>query len=545
MSEFISHQEAARTADDVQTPATDTTEPILPTGWPLRIVLAMIRGVPTLIVLALLAGLAMWGHHSGWKLPSFSELTGGGQTTAVEWCDEHGVAEADCISCNAELLPKGQLFGWCDEHGVQECVLHHPQLAQLKETPIITPEDMDRAARAIAIRPRTNNDPLCKMHLRRIQFPSIDAVNRAGIDIGLVDRGPVVESVKTTGQIVYDPTRVAQLSSRANGIVSRVQINVGDQVRQGDLLALVDAVELGRVKSQLVESLVQLDLAKKVARRLTGLGEGTVPGKRIEEAQSAQIELEVAVQKTMETLSNLGVPIDENVILQRSIPEIQEELKLLGIPPAIRAEIKSSQASTNLLPIVSPRDGIVVLRSAVAGEVVDAGRPLFTIADTSLMWLQLNVRLEQAEQIAIGQKIVFHPDGTDRAAIGAVTWISTDVDVDTRTVRVRGELVNDDGNLRSETFGAGEIIIREEPNAIVVASDAIHWEGSCYVAFVRDKDYFKDGSFKVFHTRSVRPGATMGDNTEVIAGLLPGEVVVTKGSGILRAELLKGDLGAG
>jgi multidrug efflux pump subunit AcrA (membrane-fusion protein) len=99
--------------------------------------------------------------------------------------------------------------------------------------------------------------------------------------------------------------------------------------------------------------------------------------------------------------------------------------------------------------------------------------------------------------------------------------------------------------MRDETFGAGEVVLREEQDAIIVPSDAIHWEGCCHVAFVRDKNYFKEGSYKVFHTRSVRPGATMGDNVEVIAGLLPGEVVVTKGSGILRAELLKGNLGAG
>jgi multidrug efflux pump subunit AcrA (membrane-fusion protein) len=119
------------------------------------------------------------------------------------------------------------------------------------------------------------------------------------------------------------------------------------------------------------------------------------------------------------------------------------------------------------------------------------------------------------------------------------------VEVGTRTIRVRGELANEDGSLRNETFGAGEIVLREEPNAVLVPSTAIHWEGCCYIAFVRDKDWFQEASYKVFHTRSVRPGAVMGDYTEVIAGLLPGEVIVTKGSGILRAELLKGNLGAG
>ncbi|MEO8495165.1 MAG: efflux RND transporter periplasmic adaptor subunit, partial [Planctomycetota bacterium] len=95
------------------------------------------------------------------------------------------------------------------------------------------------------------------------------------------------------------------------------------------------------------------------------------------------------------------------------------------------------------------------------------------------------------------------------------------------------------------SFGAGQIILRDEPDAIIAPNDAIHWEGCCHVAFVRDKNFLDKDSYKVFHTRMVRPGITNGDYTEVIAGLLPGEVVVAKGSGVLRAELLKGNLGAG
>ncbi len=99
--------------------------------------------------------------------------------------------------------------------------------------------------------------------------------------------------------------------------------------------------------------------------------------------------------------------------------------------------------------------------------------------------------------------------------------------------------------IRNETFGTGEVTLRSEPLAILVPDEAVHWEGCCHVAFVRDKNYFAENSFKVFHTRSIRPGIKANGKTEVIAGLLPGEVVVTKGSGVLRAELLKGNLGAG
>jgi multidrug efflux pump subunit AcrA (membrane-fusion protein) len=88
--------------------------------------------------------------------------------------------------------------------------------------------------------------------------------------------------------------------------------------------------------------------------------------------------------------------------------------------------------------------------------------------------------------------------------------------------------------------------LREEKEAIAVPNEAIHWEGCCHVVFVRDKGYFdsKD-SPKVFHVRTVRPGTRNGTFTEIIAGVLPGEVLATKGSDVLRAELLKNSLGEG
>ena len=104
---------------------------------------------------------------------------------------------------------------------------------------------------------------------------------------------------------------------------------------------------------------------------------------------------------------------------------------------------------------------------------------------------------------------------------------------------------NQEGYLLNESFGPAQVILREETDAIVVPKDAVHWEGCCHVVFVRDKDFLSEGSYKVFHTRMVRPGVTNGDFTEMIAGVVPGEVVVPSGSGVLRAELLKGNLGAG
>jgi cobalt-zinc-cadmium efflux system membrane fusion protein len=327
--------------------------------------------------------------------------------------------------------------------------------------------------------------------------------------------------------------------------VWRVEKNVGDRVQKGDVLALVDAADVGRGKAQLLQAVTRLRLQANTHERLSGLGDGIVPGRRVLEAQSEKAQAEVAVDGAIQSLVNFGLHITREEVHQTPDDQLKRKVHFLGLPSSITRELDPAQTTSNLIPVVAPRDGIVVLRDVVAGEVVDTSKPLFTVADTSRMWLVLNVPLEEAQHVAIGLDVIFHPDGAEHADTGTLTWISTDVDAETRTVMVRGELPNEDGHLRNETFGAGEIVLREEEDAIVVPNTAVHWEGCCHVVFVRDKDYMKKGTYKVFHTRSVRPGVIMGDQTEMIAGLFPGEVVVTKGSAVLRAELLKGNLGAG
>jgi cobalt-zinc-cadmium efflux system membrane fusion protein len=181
----------------------------------------------------------------------------------------------------------------------------------------------------------------------------------------------------------------------------------------------------------------------------------------------------------------------------------------------------------------------------VAGQVVDTAKELFKVADTSRLWLFLFVPIEEASLVKPGQQVKFRPDAATEDVVGTVTWVSTAVDPTTRTVEVRANVDNSAGRLRAETFGTGLIVLREEPTAVVVPSEAVQWDGSCFVVFVRDNGYFQQGTPKFFHTRSVRPGVRTPAVTEIIAGLLPNEVVATKGSGILRAQLLRNNLGAG
>jgi multidrug efflux pump subunit AcrA (membrane-fusion protein) len=326
-----------------------------------------------------------------------------------------------------------------------------------------------------------------------------------------------------------------------------VEKNVGDRVRAGEILALVDAADVGQAKTELIQALTQEELQKKVVNRLESLSsDGVIAGRQAQTAQAEYAQARARLLSAQQSLANLGLLV--NIEQLRGLPDekLARHLRFLGIPENHIQHFSPTETTTNLLPLKAPMDGIIVARQVVAGEVVDASRVLFQLADTSRMWLTPNVSVEDAGKLALGQSVHFRLGGNQKEVSGNLVWISTTADQQTRMVTVRAELPNLKGQLRNETFGAGKIVLREEREAIVVPDEAIHWEGCCHVVFVRDKGYFdKPDSPKVFHIRTVRLGAKDGKFTEIIAGVLPGEIVATKGSDVLRAELLKNSLGEG
>lgn len=506
-------------------------------GW-------LFRTLPSLLVFACLGGLLGWGHHTGWRLPKFSALTEGtAENVKEDWCAEHGVPESICVECNPNLMPKPKAFGWCKLHGVHDCPLCHPEVAQTNSPAQITTTDLSRAKAALDFAERPENNPKCKLHERRIQFASLEAVAKAGIDVIPVRTAPVVEAVLGNGEVTYDQTHTARLSARVPGTVFRVYKQAGDRVEKGEVLALVDAGEVGKAKSELLTALVQVRLRNAhLASMQAALA--AVPDRLVRETEAAVSEAQIRLTTAKETMINLGLPVDVDSLKDVPQEKLADRLRFLGLPTSVVASLDPQTTTGNLLAVTAPFDGVVVTRQLVGGEAVDTRKVLFMVVDVRHMWLTVDLRVEDAKLVALGQEVHFRPDG-GREATGQITWISTEADSKTRTVKVRAALENGDGRLRANTFGGAKVILRTESQAVVVPNSAVHWEGCCHIVFVRDKDYFKDGAPKVFHVRTVRPGAKDDEQTEIIAGVLPGEVVATKGSTALRAQLLRGNLGEG
>jgi cobalt-zinc-cadmium efflux system membrane fusion protein len=507
------------------------------------------HAISSAVVLAVLGGVLVWGHATGWKVDKFSDDDD--EKKKDDWCPKHGVPKSVCVECNPDLLPRPTQYLWCEKHGVFECPLDHPDIAQTLTPVRVTPADLERAQRALDFTERPQNNKKDELHKRRIQFTSEEAVKRAGIKIvkvgGVVDDDddagtkPMLEAANANGEITFDQTRMARLSARVPGAVSRALKQVGDPVKQGEVLALVDAAEVGKTKAEFLQALAQTRLRTETHRLLKeAYPKGGVSDQSLRESASALSEAQIRLTTAQQALTNLGLPIDADSLQAVPQDKLGDRLRFLGLPDALAGTLDPKMTTANLLPVASPFEGVVVSRDVVAGEVVDKAKVLFLVVDTRQMWLTLSVRLEDAKALAVDQPVEFRPDGAKEDRKGKITWISPEADRKTRTVKVRAVLANTDGRLKANTFGAGKIIFRDEPNAIVVPNKAVHRAGGCYVVFIRDKQMKT-----VFHTRTVRVGARDADHTEIIAGVLAGECVATNGSGVLRDELLRGERGGG
>lgn len=512
-----------------------------------RVALAVWGWIPSTLVFGGLLSLAWLGHHNDWKIPSLNGTQSSAGVSGPEWCDAHGVPEAECINCVPDLIEGPPKLVFCKEHGVHGCVFETPSLAETKRPVEVKSSDLERATRALALRSRRENLELSQLPGSRIQFATVDAMRRAGVDVEPVERRDVTESITTAAEIRYNATKTAQVSPSVDGIVKQVMVNVGDWVAAGDVMALVDSERVGRLKSELLSALSEEQLQRQTVSRLRPLADSqAIAGKRLLEAETAMQKATVAVDQSVRALRNLGLQVNAAQLRTLNIQESEVVVRRLGLERiAVTLGVPTEDLSENWIAVTAPLEGRVVERTSVVGEVVDRGSRMFRVSDTRTVWLDLRVAAEEAQLVHLGQTLRYQPDGTDDVHQGEVVWISSDVDAKTRTVRVRAELTNEDGGLRNESFGTGDIVLRQEKEAIVVPSNAVQWDGENTLVFVRDKRFFEEGRPKFFVARSVRTGVAEDGFTEILAGVLPGEVVATGGSDVLRAQLLKNNLGAG
>jgi cobalt-zinc-cadmium efflux system membrane fusion protein len=440
------------------------------------------------------------------------------------FCGGHGVPEAVCTKCRDDLEEAFRSENdWCEEHGLPEshCEACNPGALEKYETVRATPvQDTDEQGFAVFTvdTPRVRALPslACSTDSSVVRFTTASVADRVGILVEEVQRGKLRKTLEAPATVEYDSRSHARLAPRAAGIVVEVRGELGDAVEAGDVLIVLDSAALGAAKSELLQAAARVGLWEKNSQREGGLLEkGLSTEKDALEAETQLVESRIALAMAEQRLANLGLTAEQ-------IGAVEEQ----------------GEASS-LLNITAPFAGIVVGLDAVLGEVASPDVSIISVADTSRMWVIVDVDQAQIRLVEQGQPVLLTVEGWAGETLGGrITWLSSDVDRQTRTVKVRAEFANPEGILRAQSFGTARIMTRDDKQAVLVPKDAVQWEGCCNVAFERL-------SPTEFVPRKLRLGYDTGDYYEVLSGLSGGETVVTQGSFVLKTELRKGSIGAG
>jgi multidrug efflux pump subunit AcrA (membrane-fusion protein) len=386
-----------------------------------------------------------------------------------------------------------------------------------------------------------------------VRFTSKEAMERTGIELVLVEERSMVSELVASGVVQYDQRHIAQLSARVPGSVWRVEKHLGDSVHKGEVLLVIESRDVGRLKAEFLNALVTHEAHREQLSILEEV-KGAVMGRQIREAKSALRESRNHLHNAEQSLVNLGLnvsiadyePLDDDARAAR--------IRTAGLP-ALLAHVDPEHVTSNLLPLYAPFDGIVIGRDAVVGEVIDPAEPIFEVADISSMWVVLNISKEDAGLVAIGQPMRFRPDGSTDEYESRISWISTEVNEETRTLEVRAEISSGSDTsvaasaadrpapmtLRANTFGNGRIEVARRGTAIVVPRNSVQWDGSRWVVFVPTGE-------ASFAARPVSPGVQQGDSIEIVGDFTGGGTpthVVGAGSHVLKSQILLDRMEAG
>jgi cobalt-zinc-cadmium efflux system membrane fusion protein len=439
----------------------------------LRFLSWLLAQLPTALTLAVLAGVFGLGYYYDWKLPRLSTLLGQAE------------------SKNAD-----------------------------EEKKEASKEESEGADRPL---------PLLKL-------PSDEAAATVGIRVETVEQREVGEHVTAYGEIDFDQDRYAHLSTRASGTAWSVHKHAGDEVKKGDVLALIACPELARIKFDLQQNRLLVQTRERLFRRLKAAGEAT-PQQSIDSAEASLREARIRLYGDQQSLQNLGLTIPAEELTRLSDEQFASRLRTLGIPDSLLQRLEPTMLTNNLLPMYAPFDGVVVKRDIVIGELVSLNMPQFDVADLGRLWIMLHVRLEDAGRLSIGQDVAFHLDGPNEDAPPAkIAWIGAEVVEKTRTVFVRADVTNPHGRLRPRTYGTARILVGRKQR-LIVPNSALQFDGQSHVVFVRGDSAIE------FQPVRVQLGPRHAEFTEAISGLQAGQRVATGGSHVLLSEMLKSRIG--
>jgi membrane fusion protein, copper/silver efflux system len=310
-----------------------------------------------------------------------------------------------------------------------------------------------------------------------------------GLQVVAAEMRDLGREIRTTGSVTYDETRLTTIAPRFAGFVERLYVDfTGQAVRAGQPLLEIYAPELLAAQEELLSAL----------RMRRELAEGASP------AAAARLDALVEASRS--------------------------RLLLTGISAAQVRQVESSGRARRTLTLHAPGAGFVTERLVQSGQAVEAGAPLYRMADLSRVWVEADLYEQDLRFVRLGGEakveIAAYPG---ERFDGRVSYVYPEVRPEARTGRVRVELANPGGRIKPGMFATVSVRGAAAEREVTVPRDAVMHGGTHDMVFVEE-------STGVYRMRAVSVGGTEAGRTRILSGLAAGERVVARANFLLDAE---------
>jgi cobalt-zinc-cadmium efflux system membrane fusion protein len=373
----------------------------------------------------------------------------------------------------------------------------------------------------------------------KMRLATPEAAARAGIVIAAAQKTSVASGAAIPAQVTYNRSQLAEVMALSGGVVRRIAAEPGQVVSRGALLAEIASPGAAIARGDYQAALGRLELAEANVRREQEL---------VAKGVSARMELEQAQAEQQAANATAG--------------QLREQLTAFGVGTAAGGGAQ--------LSLRSPLAGTVVARNAVVGQTLAPETPIFTVANISSMWLELQVSADRMVWAKVGAPVEAEIDGLPGQRFpGKIIQVAAGLDERTRLLRVVAEIANPDNILKDGMFGQARLVAAARgtahhddkkgetdhgkvndlaelfdedehghPAMVAVPAAAVQTiDGKAYV-FVAHQEP------DLFELRRVEAGPRRGSEILVTTGLNADEKVAASQGFALKSELLKSRLGA-
>jgi cobalt-zinc-cadmium efflux system membrane fusion protein len=334
-------------------------------------------------------------------------------------------------------------------------------------------------------------------------------------------------SLELPGVLALDQNRTAHVTSFVHGRIERLAVDLGDRVRRGQTLLVVNSPEFAAVQADFLQSRAAYLLSQAEYKRAQTLWEA----KAIEEKEYLRRQAEH--ERLSAEYGALGSRLHSFGLSHTQIEEIIQKCRL------VEGQEYTCEVADPNLAVLCPLDGTVIFRDAVLGAHIEPERTLFTVSDLETLWALLDAYEEDLPHFDENSRVKISTSlYPDREFPGRITYISPLVDESLRTVKIRVEVDNGEGLLRPNMYITGTVEGREGEGseALAVPDEAVQNLAGEKIVFVQEQD-------EVFAVRRVTVGPKVGEKRLILAGLEPGVRIVVKGAFTLKSELTKATFG--